>query len=419
MHDKLMSVVNESGLWEGSQRESHAFLLSPSVYQITPAQKQELELLGFALYDCLAALSHMGSIAFDRDLNYSGVWARVRRIFSTGVPKVYQSLQGVNIKHLPRLLKVDLMVDLEGCFKIAEIDGHNKHGLGYSTLARRSRVALYPDAVGLPGAVKTLADEAKCQGYTEVKLLYADQERFYLPEFLVAKQEFALHGIECYVVSEMDADTAFVQEGLFLDLPFLYHRTQLYSQLIEGYCQGRVEFVIPPKPFLGAKTILGFLRNDTGDPQIEALLATFVKHDSLERVRRFIPETLLVGKQAAGVDAITRWAAMKRYVLKESISSGMKGTVFSDDPSFQTVLQQACATNMNWILQEEVENLPQSFSWYENRENTPVLCSSEDWFMRVTVHYVNRTLADIVVTARRDKAVHGAKDSIQIGVIVR
>jgi hypothetical protein len=71
---------------------------------------------------------------------------------------------------------------------------------------------------------------------------------------------------------------------------------------------------------------------------------------------------------------------------------------------------------MNWVLQEEITNQPLSFSWFEN--DSDFLNTSSDWFTRVTVHYVNRNLADIVVTARRDKSVHGAKDCIQIGTII-
>jgi hypothetical protein len=36
----------------------------------------------------------------------------------------------------------------------------------------------------------------------------------------------------------------------------------------------------------------------------------------------------------------------------------------------------------------------------------------------VTVQYVNRQLADIIVTARRNKAVHGGKDCLQIGTVI-
>jgi hypothetical protein len=421
MYSKLRSVIDTSGVWKGGRATSHAFLLSPSVYEMTRTQAAELAKLGFALYDCMLGLSHIATIAYDDRLNYGGAWLLARRVFSTGVPKVYQSLQGMNIRHIPKLLKVDLMVDTEGRFRIAEVDGHNKHGLGYSSLGKRFREAVRPDAGALPGAVALLAAEVMRMGYREIKLFYADQERFYVPEFEVAKQEFAKYSIACHVVSEMEADVAFVREGLFLDLPFLYHQTDLYPVILEAYQAGEVEFIIPPKPFLGAKGVLALLRNDGQNEQLEAILQSFIRKESLLLVRSYIPETLIVGKQAEGMASVRKRTANKRYVLKESISSGMKGTVFSDDADFDSVLTRACDSYMNWILQEEVVNQPQQFSYYEPTMpgvGEPLCITEDGWYMRVTVQYVARQLADVIVTARRDKAVHGAKDCVQLGTIV-
>lgn len=419
MHNKLAAVISESGIWNGARSESHAFLLSPSVYEITEVQRRELSALGFALHDCLLGLSHIAVIANDQSMNYGGAWLLARRVFSTGVPKVYQELQGMNIRHIPKLLKVDLMVDHNGNFKIAEIDGHNKHGLGYSTLGLRFREALYPQAKAFSGTVQTLATELRRLGHTEIKLLYADQERFYVPEFFIAQQEFAKHGVNCMLMPETRVGKTFLESGMFLDLPFLYHREGLYETIISGYKNGKVEFIIPPKPFLGAKGVLALLRNDGKNEQLEAMLHSFIRKQSLELVRGYIPETVLVGKQAEGVDSIRERVSHKRFVLKESISSGMKGTFFSDEEGFDSILTRACVANMNWILQEEVDNQPQTFSWFESGNGSiPELKESNDWFMRVTVQYVNRNVGDVIVTACRDKAVHGGKDCLQLGTVI-
>ncbi len=422
IYAKLNAVIDDLGFWDGRRRASHAFLLSPDVYRINRVQKRELEHLGHVLFDCLLGLSHMASIAYDPRLNYQNSWLYAHRVFSSGVPAAYHRLHGVNVKDIPKLLKVDLMVGQRGNFKIAEIDGHNKHGLGYSTLAKLLRDQVCRDGEVLPGTVALVAQEISRLGFASVKLLYGDQERFYVPEFEVAVREFTKHGIQCDLMSEMDADEDFVREGLFLDLPFMNQRHELSDLLMDAYMAGRAQFIIPPKPCLGAKGLLAFMRNDTGDEDVEALLRTFINaknRKTLEKVRHYIPETLLVGKMAAGFNDVMKRLAGKRYVLKESISSGMKGTVFSDDPEFQTVLEKACRSNMNWILQEEVDNLAQTFSWYENGAgNTSQMKMEYGWFMRVTVQYVNRQLADVVVTARRDKSVHGAKDCLQIGTVV-
>lgn len=419
MFARLMAVVDSSGIWNGARATSHAFRLSPSVFVISKQQKEELKQLGLALNDCLHGLSHIVVIANDQSLNYSGSWKTFRKVASTGVPGVYQPLQGLNPKSVCKLLKVDLMVDENGAFKIAEIDGHNKHGTGYSTLAKRFRMALYQDAHALPGVVNLLAQEVKRLGFDHIKMFYADQDRFYLPEFEIARQEFATHGVPMLLLPELMTNTSLLQDGLFMDLPALYQKVDLYDQIVPAYTRGDVSFIIPPKPFMGAKGMLALLRNDARDEGIEVMLRTFIKPKSLELVRCYIPETYLVGTQSTTADQVRELVSRKKYVLKESISSGMKGTVFSDEASFETTLKTAGATHMNWILQEEVVNQPQEFSWFETgSKRAPELKTADNWFMRVTVQYVGHQLADVVVTARQDKAVHGAKDCIQIGTVV-
>ena len=415
MKEKLSNVISESGIWKDNRSSSHAFLLSPSVYAISEVQHEELKKLGFSLYDCLIGLSRIACIACSNDLNYRGAWQLIRRVFNTGVPKVYQELQSLNPNHIPRLLKVDLMLDESGNFKIAEIDGHNKHGLGYSTLGLRFRESLYPESKSMIGVVKELSKEVNRHGSDVIKIFYADRERFYLPEFEIAQQEFKKHGIDCLVVSELDATLEFTQSGIFLDLPFLNKNIELYDSIIDSYKKGKVKFVIPPKPFLGSKGVLALLRNDYKDTHLESILNSFIKESSLELLRSYIPETYLIGKEIVNKMPMDAKVGKKNFVLKESISSGMKGIYFSDQEGFTTVLDKAFKAKMNWILQEEVVNQPQSFSWYDSGKE---LNKANNWFMRVTTHYVNRNLADIIVTARRNKAVHGAKDCLQLGAII-
>jgi hypothetical protein len=213
----------------------------------------------------------------------------------------------------------------------------------------------------------------------------------------------------------MDARPDQLENGVFLDLPFLYHREELSQMLLTRYQNREVRFVIPPKPCLGAKGVLALLRNDVDNGHLEAILQAFIPAKDLQRVREYIPRTFLVGRQGLDPSKLAWKISEGRYVLKESISSGMKGTVFSDDPDFQSILERASKTQLNWILQEEVVNAPQTFSHFDQDATCH---TSNDWFMRVTVQYVGRTLADVVVTARQDKAVHGAPDCIMLGTTV-
>ncbi len=92
----------------------------------------------------------------------------------------------------------------------------------------------------------------------------------------------------------------------------------------------------------------------------------------------------------------------------------MKGTVFTDDQHFNATLQRACNSCYRFILQKEVTNRARTFSHFANGGSL----RQSEWFMRVTVHYAARRVADVVITARQDKKVHGALDCLQLGAIV-
>ncbi|MEK7619318.1 MAG: hypothetical protein AAB416_03745 [Patescibacteria group bacterium] len=422
MFGKVKQVVLDSGLWDDGRAASHGFLLSPSVYEVSRDKKDQLEALGAALHDCLGGLGRIAAIAARPDLCHSATWGVIARALRTGVPVVYHDFMTTRPGSAPSICKVDLMESGDGELRIAEIDGHNKHGLGYSTLAARIRRAVSPEADAFPGVANMLAKEVARRGETSVALLYADQERFYTPEFRIFQSELAEHGIETVVIAESDVHVngngRFTcpdgrQHTLLVDLPFLHHNTALNALLVEQYRAGDIDFLIPPKPFLGSKAVLALLRNDLGNEELESILKSQIPAASLELVRRYIPTTYLVHKR----ETPDYWRARcegKRFVLKESISSGMKGTIFSDDPRFADAMSTACGSYYRYVLQEEVINRPRSFDHFGKDGSV----HHGEWFMRVTVHYAARRVADIAVTARQDKRVHGALDCLQLGAIV-
>jgi hypothetical protein len=333
----------------------------------------------------------------------------------------------LNPSSVPSICKVDIMEESEsGEFRIAEIDGHNKHGLGYSTLGARIRKAVMPNAKTFPGVAATLASEIKRRNENSVVLLYADQERFYLPEFHILQTELATHGVEVVMIAESDVcvegNRVIVSKDgkdhrLFVDLPFMTVRgahSQAVNQVLAmRYRAGEIDFLIPPKPFYGSKAVLALLRNDIGNEELEAILKSQIRPASLELLRRYIPETYLVHKRAKE----EYWRSKcngARFVLKESISSGMKGTVFSDEPHFNAIMKRACDSYYRFVLQREITNRSRSFQYFTNEG---CLLQGE-WFMRVTVHYAVCHVADIVITARQDKKVHGALDCLQFGTVI-
>ena len=57
------SIVQNSGLWDGNRKNTHRFILSPAVFEISVDQKETLTRLGEALQDCLAGFGCIANIA--------------------------------------------------------------------------------------------------------------------------------------------------------------------------------------------------------------------------------------------------------------------------------------------------------------------------------------------------------------------
>lgn len=203
MYEQVKQVVLESGLWDDGRESSHGFILSPGVYELSQEKQNELEAIGLALYDCLTGLGNLMVGVHARN-NGNHLYGMMARILKTGIPTIYHDLMALHPDYVPSICKVDIMESDSGNFFIAEIDGHNKHGLGYSILAARIRDAVMPKARAFPGVAVIIAQEMECRGQSHIALLYADQEKFYLPEFRVLKSELARLGIELTIVAESD-----------------------------------------------------------------------------------------------------------------------------------------------------------------------------------------------------------------------
>ena len=420
---ELNVVVEYSGLWEGPRRHTHSFVLSPSVFEVTKKESDDLQLLGAALHEVIAGLTRIAAVAATPKLGSSKTWQMFRRIISVGIPSLYDQFHTLDTNVVPGIIKVDFMIDEAGNYHIAEIDGHNDHGMGYSILAAQARSIIKPAGEHFPGVAKCLADEIMCtHAGKSALLLYADYERFYAPEFGVVQKALAQKDVNLLLAGETEMSVesgrlclngSTFESATLICFPLMYINAMHSQHIAEMYRNGQITFVIPPKPFLGSKALLALLRNEEGVPEIEAILTAMIPRAALERIRKFIPDTYLVTKRKprAYYDEILKSGD---FVLKESISSGMKGTIFPDDCAFHNVFTRACGSHYRFVLQRQIANKAFTFSAFAHDSTV----SSDTWFTRVTAHYSRGRVADIIVTARKDKAVHGAKDSLQLGTVI-
>lgn len=414
----LKAAARSTGIWDGAQQTTHAFLLTPDVYRLSPDNQRLLERFAPALRETLSGIGRIAAIAEDRRLARGPAWTRVRRLLAVGVPHVYRDIALLQPSTGPTLCKVDFMERTDGSLCVAEIDGHNKHGMGYSTLGVVLRNALQSNLPGYKGVARVLAEEVRALGTDRLVLLSGHHERFYLPEFAIIAQAAERYGVQMTVVEELDLpaiDEHILEPSkqgrvLLVDFPFLSRSTHLNELLPRAYREGRVHFLFQPKPFLGSKAVLGLVRNEEQDPALEAILRSQIHTRALEAIRSVIPPTYLMGKAAKRTD----WkdlATKGGWVIKNAISNGMKGMAFPGDRAYDTFLSRATQSYDHAVLQQIVETRAHRLRSFTSAGEE----QTGDWYLRITAHVTRTGIADLALTARQDRSVHGAKDSLLFG----
>lgn len=415
MKNKLEQVISEEQIWVD---DNHKFRLTPDCFSITQQQLENLQTMGRAIHECLEGIGHIAAIGRDERLARLLDLSAVNKALWSGVPSTFRAFATQSPGAIPLSLKVDLIMTNDGRFKIGEIDAYNERSLGYCELTAKMRSVVNPEGTALPGVANLLDQEIRKltdSGNPELLLIYADKERFYLPEFKILARSLARLGTRLRIGSEMEfwvseeslrlrGET--IRPDLIVYYPFLYRNQTLENWLSKATKSGTVRFLIPPKPFLGNKTVLALLRNDLNSTQLESTLRTFISESALATVRAFIPPTFIMKKRSA-------IPSEGRFILKRAVSSGAKGIFFPEDTEYEEALKAALKADSTHILQEEVEGICMPVRYFDGDS-----IASVDSFLRVNAYFVGRTLADMAITATPEKLVHGGTKSIFMGVVV-
>ncbi|MCH8986881.1 hypothetical protein IIA94_01795, partial [Patescibacteria group bacterium] len=356
----LERFLEESGYWKGERRHTHRYILSPDIVELERACFDELAPV---IHDCLSGFSVIAAIASTPVLQNGRTWGEIAKTITAsfkGIPKFCDRFDVLKPMLIPSVIKVDLMMDSDGHFWIAEIDAYNPRGIAYAELIRATQRITTPDAKLLPGVVPLLVEEItrRFGKVQHIVFLYSDIERWYLPSLEFLRSRFAQYGIDLIVVNEIEVE---VQECnltipnlkkapyLFMIFPTLDKNLLLKEALAALYRAGEIDFIIPPKPFLSSKAMLALLSNTVQDPKMEAILRSHIKDDSLTKIRKYIPETILVRKST--INQCNEMTERSQTVLKRTVSSGMKGVYFSSDPTFWEVYQRAGQSHGSFVLQ--------------------------------------------------------------------
>lgn len=428
-HAVIEKMVVESGIWNGARKETHQFLLTPEIFPLGQTEVSWLRELGPAITECLSGLGRMATISADQDLAKNQTWHMIRRLAQFEVSPVFRELQIARPSAVPHVFRIDVVEGQDGKLYLVEIEATKSHGLGYASLFAKVGQALGGTRC-LPGVILSLVKEVKRRSEeSELKnlvLLYSDSEKFYLPEFEVLGAQLKIHGVNLVIASEYEVavkgESLLVRgdpviDPLLLCLPiFCGSRARNPNREAEKavallYKNKIVDCLIPPKPFLGSKSMMALLRNDTKNEEVEAILRSQIDAKALRIVRDSMPETFLVEPNFA----LPNISMENGYVLKEVVSSGAHGICFSDDPKFEGVLKVALKSKGRFVLQKVVKTRARSLRFFPKGESVE---NVQSWHTRIGVFYIARELAEVCVTGCRLPPVHGGKDAIFMGTVL-
>jgi len=415
----MQATIQETGIWSGERVRTHAFQVSPSVFELSAEQRAELDELAIATDEALTGISRIMAISERSDLyGPAAPYAKVGSTLKLGTP---YKLPNNRPRNLPILRKCDLLIDEQGHIWIAEIDATNPRSWGYSIIGRRLSECVRPGAEMLPGVAAFIASECKRRKVSELTFLFGNTQRFYEPEFRIIARELKQLGINMVVIDEVDVDVStgamrHARSGEMLpttliDFPFMNRNKSLIDWLRAGVMDGSQQFLVPPKHFLASKALLGVLSNAGGDPAIETLLRSQISEAALVCIRTHLPMTRIIGK---GWD-VPDLGDYRGMVLKQAVSSGMRNIYFGGEPEFNEALTAASRERGAHILQAEVSN--RQYDW-RRFDATGQLLPTERWQLRLTAYFSRSGVEDIAITARTDRAVHGSKDAIITGTVL-
>lgn len=271
----------------------------------------------------------------------------------------------------PSFCKIDLMINKNGDLKIAEIDGLNKRAFGYAILERKIAQMFGNQSSRFFSGIENVLKEKL--GSKKLFIVVSGREKYYQYGFNILTESLCNIGVEAQWGHEKEAikllNSIDPCDVVLLDIPITGH-----AKLDSLLANTDWDVLIPNEPLFSSKANL------------------------VELTDPLVPITLRGSEPNP----------FKTFVIKHIGKSGCKGIYFSDD--IQKISTQEI--NDEYIIQEYIAGKEFSFNYFEGTS----LIKSEGWQVRLiaTLDLEDFKVVDMDITARQDRLVHGASDSIQI-----
>ena len=286
----------------------------------------------------------------------------VSTVLFDGLDEYYRQLGTAHPQMYPTLIRVDLMVDIAGNWKIAEIDPANKHGMGFALATR------YESGAGNQQKLLSLVAPFVTDDVTVV--LGRQEEFFRLEQRYFAKMLAEYTGKRIEVVSEDGLPKKLRRgKGLILDFPFC---NNLKSREVLGRrFLGQPEvFFNPPRHALGSKALMTLPWEHE-----EWLEHAGMSMTEIRELRKYLPPTYL-----------------GPFVVKDVLSSGARGVSFD-------------AISTNTVSQKYLKQRTFSFGRQEK-------------FIRMACIFIGSSLAELTVSTDTKLPVHGGDSAVHYHVEV-
>jgi len=396
--DSLDSYLVRCGYWNTPEkRRRHAYTLSPSAYVLTSREHGDLLRIAIRTHAAIRSLASHLCVFAQNAVHLSNEDAAFLKLASVATRGLLRPHEGADV---PPVMKLDLVRDARGSFKLVEADVYNPRGFGYAALLAESVPHRYRDRPfqGIPVLSEMLKDRSTASWH----VLVSEYERYYETAFRILADSLSSLNVSTRIIREEslahgDNPLAVADGGianLFAIPESLFRRPLARDALLARYREGSLRTLYPPVAYLGSKAFLPFLR-------------------SCEGMEDIIPRSALVGKRFSPRALI---ADGRPLVLKAAVSSGMKDVFFSDlDESGFRVALEAGSTSKTagFVLQEQVPQEPVPIVVFDESGRR----TTQNYYLRITVYAMSGGVLDAEVTGRPDRKVHGAPDCIQLPII--
>ncbi len=402
MYKKILDLHEKHyELWGSVEMKNrYGYVLSPSTFKLTKSMHEQLKEIGLLVADYQKGLILLNTHLAKNNPTEDVFMRRIFKGSLAGLP-LLETSRGVPI------CKVDIMIDQNDNLFIAEIDGYNPRGLCYAVFLQDIQKQIGNNEKLFVGVMPTIIKYLEDIGSDTLEWMYSNRERYYEPVFKIfskiMKETYNIN-VPIININELNLKMNSKPKSIIpWGASYETERNNI-DILIENYKKNSKNFFFPLAPWMSTKAMFAFIT----DPSERSVYKDFFKNENYEK---YLPKTIFVGRNMK--PKIDEFISLHpECVLKQNISSGMKGVFFNDSEKFITKLSEATSIKSpQWTLQKKIDQKKFELSIFN--ENGDIENIND--YIRICAYVTtDGKVVDAEVTGRPEPDVHGAPDCVMM-----